>query len=154
MKQFDIIEKDGKMYRKMTNGGLLLIKECNPLFKDMPEHSGIYCITCLITGKKYIGSSVNVKRRLQSHVNKHKSIDFNNASVELLEDCKYLNNSDLKLLERDLILQHNTLYPNGFNIKLPLIDKDFPVMNNKPRLNKSNKKTKFWNDACFLDLLK
>jgi group I intron endonuclease len=33
----------------------------------MPEKSGIYRIVCIPTGKKYIGSSVNIKARLREH---------------------------------------------------------------------------------------
>lgn len=39
------------------------------LSPTLPETSGIYCITCTSTGKLYIGSAVNLRKRRKDHLN-------------------------------------------------------------------------------------
>ena len=68
--------------------------------------SGVYSITCIATGRSYVGSSVNIKRRYREHKldlrrNKHPSKlmqeDYDQYGWEGFE-CKILNQSGLRLL--------------------------------------------------------
>lgn len=35
---------------------------------DLPDIKVIYCFTCLVNNKRYIGETVHLKRRLQDHL--------------------------------------------------------------------------------------
>lgn len=90
-------------------------------YRELP---GIYIIKNLITGKEYIGESLNIRRRMFCHRaykgNQiiHKSIKkygVDNFQVY----CEYYPNfskEDLLDLEENMIKQYNTLYPNGYNL--------------------------------------
>jgi hypothetical protein len=102
----------------------------------------IYVITCLVTNKKYVGQAVshilNHKRyrpygsmgRFKTHISeafsnkKNQCCYLNNSirkhnkesfKVELLERCT-LDDADSK--ETEYINKLNTLFPNGYNLKL------------------------------------
>lgn len=104
----------------MPNGGKLLYKEKRPAI------SGVYCITCNLTGKKYVGSSINLNRRIKEH--KNRNINFKkfkgqlheNYTVEILEQCTI---SNLLIRERFYIDLLKTAYPLGFNKKCPISKK-------------------------------
>jgi group I intron endonuclease len=90
---------------------------------------GVYKIECKITGRKYIGSSVDVNKRLKEHIRKlnkgTNSAKFLQAeflkygeehfTFELLEEVE---TDKLGEMERFLIVNLNTVYPNGFNSSL------------------------------------
>jgi group I intron endonuclease len=86
------------------------------VFKENKGKSGIYRWTNLLSGKSYIGSSVNLKRRLQiyyniKHITKNKRyIDkallkygYSNFSLEILEYCDPLNVIDREQFYLDLL---------------------------------------------------
>ena len=78
--------------------------------------SGIYCITNQINDKKYIGQSINIKKRLSNHkyylkkgthINKHLQASFNkyginNFSFEILHECEpeQLDEMEIKLIKK------------------------------------------------------
>ena len=85
---------------------------------------GIYKITNLINGKCYIGQSVNVEKRLESHKNNFqsnvhlqnsiKAYGIDNFLFELLEEC-----SEDKLNEREIYwirYYDSTNRDKGYNI--------------------------------------
>ena len=100
----------------------------NNLSKEQYGVSGIYCIYNRVNGKKYIGKSVNIQKRIYAHISESqkpqfpaynfeisKAIreDFNNLDVEILETCEtYL------LFEREeyYIKYYNSVIPNGYNM--------------------------------------
>lgn len=45
----------------------LLLSKFNAV-KDIPSLPGVYMIECLANGKKYIGASVNLRRRTHNHL--------------------------------------------------------------------------------------
>jgi group I intron endonuclease len=84
----------------------------------------IYCITNLITNKKYIGKTVDPKRRWKMHQNcvggctaLHNSIKKygkENFAFEIIE--KYESEIDAYKNEAIVINKLNTKIPNGYNI--------------------------------------
>ncbi len=64
---------------------------------------GVYAIHCLITGRRYIGSSTNVENRWSVHkselkLNKHYSIelqeDYNKIWIRFSPDCGICKDTD------------------------------------------------------------
>lgn len=81
---------------------------------------GIYKITNLITGKVYIGQSVDILRRWRQH--KHSSFSYplyedfkkyglDNFSFEVLEECQ---EDELNAKEKEYIQKYNS-FTNGYN---------------------------------------
>lgn len=85
---------------------------------DMPHKPGVYSITCSETGKMYIGSAVDLKKRWYAHRttlnrgispcvilqhawSKYGQEAFIFAVLELLEDAEILSKKELRLLLRD-----------------------------------------------------
>jgi len=103
------------------------------LVNTIPEQNknscGIYSITNVINGKKYIGSTMNFYKRFyqhniklnnNTHYNKHLQFAYNKYSnfiFELLEDCKWLcNPEDINNVEVYYIKHFNTTNAiNGYN---------------------------------------
>jgi hypothetical protein len=95
--------------------------------KIILENSGIYCIKNKINNKVYIGSSINLYSRLQSHKsklnnnkheNKHLQRSFNkhgieNFEVKVLEYC----DKDINILYKKENYHYN-LYKNTYNQRI------------------------------------
>ena len=87
----------------------------------------VYKITCLPTGKSYVGkTNVELDKRIKEHRGKSSKCRFlsnvlqeygwdNNFKVETLYECD--DDDLLNLMERKLIEENNTLSPNGYNMK-------------------------------------
>jgi len=92
--------------------------------------AGVYCIRNVVNGKIYIGSSVNVKRRLQAHrytlrVNKHKNAHLQSAWIFYGKDCfdfvalEYVGEQKLLATEQKWMNLLDSCNPaNGYNIAL------------------------------------
>jgi group I intron endonuclease len=90
---------------------------------------GIYKITNKITGKSYIGQSINTSKRIKEHFWKatcSKDVSFNsilhqairkygaeNFEIEILKECTV---EELDELEKHYIKMYDTISPNGYNI--------------------------------------
>lgn len=96
--------------------------------KDIPELSGVYCIINKCTQKRYIGSSLNLKRRLMQHysylrLNKHSNKllqrNFNKYGEENINISfiKVFPKSVLLFEEQSNIDNYNTCVPNGLNLR-------------------------------------
>jgi hypothetical protein len=71
----------------------------------------IYCLT-FPNGKKYIGQTTQLlKTRLNQHNAIHK---YEQYTCDILLDVK---DTELDYYEEKLIKEHNTLVPNGYNIR-------------------------------------
>lgn len=88
----------------------------------------IYCIKNKINNKKYIGQTVNIKKRWYEHTNlrkdrnKHMIIDKainkygkENFDYYIIDETD--NNINADLLEKKYTLEYNTLKPKGYNIQ-------------------------------------
>jgi len=92
-------------------------------FKDLKKERGVYIITNTINNKHYIGESVNIHKRLNSHKNRkeqviHKAFvkyGIDNFSV-YIEYLPNFSKDDLLNLEEELIKRFNTIAPHGYNI--------------------------------------
>lgn len=84
----------------------------------------LYKITNLINGKAYIGQSINPRRRFIAHISRANNDSDNspihsaikkygkdNFKFEILEWSENYNQR-----EKELIIEHNTLSPNGYNV--------------------------------------
>lgn len=98
---------------------MLLINDKN--FRECP---GVYIIKNIITGKEYIGESLNIKRRFGVHARLksgqriHKSI-LKHGIENFQVYCEYfpdLKKVELLQIEEQMIKDYNTLIPNGYNI--------------------------------------
>lgn len=85
----------------------------------MEKLCGIYCLTNKINGKKYIGQSVDIKRRLSEHYYKPnnqvvsqaiKKYGRENFIMDVVELC---DETELDKLEIKYIKEHNTHVSNG-----------------------------------------
>ena len=87
---------------------------------------GIYCITDECTGKKYIGASSNLEKRIHTHKIKlelgthenyllQKAFNDSSFSFEIIEEVKDI--SDLRERENFYIAKFNSFYKDGgFNL--------------------------------------
>ena len=84
----------------------------------------IYKITCLVNNKVYIGQSINPHRRFISHISRsfanydgsplHDAINKYGKENFIMEVLEYTNNYNER--EKELILEYNSLVPNGYNL--------------------------------------
>lgn len=98
---------------------MLLMNDEN--FKSYP---GVYIIKNLITGKEYIGESLNIRRRMLAHARCrhdqriHRSI-LKHGIENFQVYCEYFpsyTKKDLLELEEQMIKDYNTLIPSGYNV--------------------------------------
>ena len=93
--------------------------------------SGIYKIYCKDTNKYYIGQSVNVKKRLRTHLNELRNNNHINQSLQrdfntcgegafIFEKIKDVEEEFLNIFEKYYMEYHNTL-KNGYNV-IPMND--------------------------------
>ena len=84
---------------------------------------GIYLLTHIESGRKYIGQSVNIKARWSAHSSRSsnsfigkaiKKYGWDAFSKDILLICE---RQELNSIEEKLIKEHNCVKPNGFNIK-------------------------------------
>ena len=99
----------------------------------LPRLQGIYQITCLVTGERYIGSSVDIEKRWREHVaawlqplnpemsklsNKYltkaaRQHGLKHMSFQIIETCFSMTSTEMEVREYELIQK---LKPE-FNIK-------------------------------------
>lgn len=103
----------------------------------IPKEAGIYMITDNATGKSYVGSSGNMNSRLGNyttlHMSKSKSkhlagFNFDDCTMIVLENCKYLSLDQRLQLELEYIISLNTIHPNGFNKRSPVTNLFFNII--------------------------
>lgn len=88
------------------------------LYTTYKNMSGIYCIENTINHHKYIGSSVNIGARLQSHLrllnaNKHFNVHLQNAVA--LYGIEHFKFYVVKLCDRDQLAYYEQYYITEFN---------------------------------------
>lgn len=86
----------------------------------------LYKITNLVNGKAYIGQSIDPKHRFIQHISRSKN-DIDNSPLHAAIKKYGRSNFSLEILEwtenynqreKELIIEYNTLAPNGYNIAL------------------------------------
>lgn len=61
---------------------LVVIRNMNKIQKELMYKSGIYLITNILNGKRYIGSSKNIYNRLHEHIHNLKRNKSHNAHLQ------------------------------------------------------------------------
>lgn len=97
---------------------------------------GIYCIQNDVNGKRYIGKSLNIERRMWSHKNKltnpvrdkkscnefiHSDVQqygWDAFSVSTLETFNVVDECLIAKRELQWMRDFNTIHPNGYNLRL------------------------------------
>lgn len=100
-----------------SNNKIILNKLTLDIDKKSLHNAGVYEIVCTKTGKKYIGSSTNIGRRLAEHVRDlEKGI---HSGKKFQEDWnKYKEYFHLKILEicnRDILFEREQYYLNLYH---------------------------------------
>ena len=112
--------------------------------KSLKNEQGIYIITHLSTGKKYVGKSINVKKRIVTEHLRRGGQDIQRALKEFpLEDFSIDVNyfpdatpQELNDIEYETIRNENALFPNGFN---RICRGSIKIISNETKLKISNK---------------
>ena len=84
----------------------------------------IYCLTNKVNGKKYVGQTINYKRRMYQHSMAHKECralsnaikkyGWHNFTSQIVITTN--SHNELDRLEEKLIKEYNTFTPNGYNL--------------------------------------
>lgn len=118
---YTIKEINGRLYKVLPNGGRLLhIIKAKPI-------PGVYMVTQLSTGMKYVGSTINIKQRRITYEKPSayrssflRSVDPSDLKFEVLCEYSSIEKKDLLIAELQWIAKMNTIHPNGFNLKCPV----------------------------------
>jgi predicted GIY-YIG superfamily endonuclease len=119
---YTIQEINGRLFKVFPHGGRLL-----HVVKAKKE-SGVYMVTQISTGLKYIGSSMDLRQRLKAYSNESgscrsfalRSIPVLDLRVEVLQYCSGLDRDSVLAVELEWILKLGTVSPNGFNLRCPV----------------------------------
>lgn len=115
-----------KVYKNM-------LTDKDSILNDYNNQSGIYLIHNLVNGKQYVGSAINLKRRLYYYYSPSKLIDNRHISNSII---KYGHNSFtisiLELVEKNDNIKVDLLNKEQYNIDLLKL-----VLNINPRTGSS-----------------
>lgn len=115
-----------KVYKNM-------LTDKDSILNDYNNQSGIYLIHNLVNGKQYVGSAINLKRRLYSYYSPSKLIDNRHISNSIL---KYgHNNFTISILE--LVEKNDNIKVDLLNKEQYYIDLLKPVLNINPTAGSS-----------------
>lgn len=115
-----------KIYNNMLDDKSLIVSEFN-------KKSGIYLLHNLVNGKQYVGSSIDLKRRLYSYYSPSKLIDNRHISNSIL---KYGHNN-FAVLILELVEQSDHIKTDLLNKEQYYIDLLKPVLNLNPTAGSS-----------------
>jgi group I intron endonuclease len=108
------------------------------------EQYVVYKISNRINGKSYIGRTKDLERRIKEHINKahctalHRAIKkygIENFAISVLFEGQNFN--EMIQAERELILSHGTMTPNGYNLILETSQGREPSEITKERMSTS-----------------
>lgn len=115
----------------------------------------VYKITNLQNNKIYIGSSTRVEKRWQQHksdafnsnseryhyplYNAFRKYGLENFSFEIIKD-DFLSIEEMEQYEQQMIIQYNSLAPNGYNQTLNTSSNTIAIENTQKHIQKISKK--------------
>jgi len=120
-------------------------------FNLLPKATiGVYVISNIVNGKKYVGQSRDIRRRIKQHfINATKSSDKCSAlyssirkygasvfEFEILAECSI---EELNTLEAHFVDNLNTISPNGYNLRRGGNEKLMVLESTKLKISKKNK---------------
>jgi len=108
-------------------------------YKNFLKVPGVYIITNILTGKQYVGESLNVWHRMYIHRNNERKQVISKAIRKYgidnfkiyVEYFPYSTKGDLLLVEETLISKMECISPNGYNICK--MGKEYPSRKGIPR---------------------
>ncbi len=110
-----------------------MLTDKDSIINDYNNQSGIYLIHKIVNGKQYVGSAINLKRRLYSYYSPSKLIDNRHISNSII---KYGHNSfTIEILE--LVEKYDNIKVDLLNKEQYYIDLLKPVLNINPRAGSS-----------------
>ena len=94
-------------------------------YLELPlETSGVYIIRNKVNGKEYVGKSVNVRKRIKSHVEtssgRYLYRAFAKYGLNSFEVCLYLIGTEKEVTELETLIieERKTFVPGGYNMTL------------------------------------
>ena len=111
------------------------------------EQYVVYKISNRINGKSYIGRTKDLERRIKEHINKahctalHRAIKkygIENFAISVLFEGQDFD--EMVQAERELILSHGTMTPNGYNLILETAQGRDPSKVTRERMSGSQQK--------------
>lgn len=102
---------------------------------DKMIYNGVYLIENTITGKKYVGSSSNIDRRIKNHIQHLEKGCHNNRKLQKDHDIHGIKSFNFVILEKDVshdlltayekywIYKHDAIVKyKGYNEKMPTLN--------------------------------
>ena len=144
LKTNNIIEKDSEQDNIINNSHRTtentIINESvnntdNIDTKDKMIYNGVYLIENTITGRKYVGSSSNIDRRIKNHIQHLEKGCHNNRKLQKDHDSHGIESFNFVILEKDVshdlltayekywIYKHDAIVKyKGYNEKMPTLN--------------------------------
>ena len=125
-KGFKVEKIDGIVYRVYPTGTKVIFKKPKPKVYKYKAKPCVYRVIDKTTGKIYIGSTNNMRNRINGYKDRDlqkdifKGLKAEDLHIEVLEYCHLLSKKDRLYLEYQYIISNDCIHPKGNNKLCPL----------------------------------